>query len=100
MAYGGLGMDYSVSAAVSARLSKSPVLVWGLLLLLIGCNALLSLWLSGAWKPALICFAFLIKGLLVIDYLMGLKTAPRWIRWPMLSYFYVFSAVLLVAFIV
>ncbi|HEY9200914.1 MAG TPA: hypothetical protein VIQ81_04875 [Gammaproteobacteria bacterium] len=92
-------MDHSIPATLSTQLSRNPGLVWLFLLLLIGANAALSVWLSGAMQIALICLSFLFKGQLVIDYLMGLKTAPEWIRWPMLLYFYFFSAILIVIYI-
>ncbi len=92
-------MDHSIPTTLSAQLSRNPGLVWLILLLLIGSNAALSVWLSGGMQIALICLGFLFKGQLVIDYMMGLKTAPGWIRWPMLLYFYIFSTTLIVVYL-
>lgn len=91
-------MDRSIPVTLPAYLNQHPSLVWLLLLVLIGVNMLLSHWLSGLWETFLICTGFLLKGILVINYLMGLYDAPRWIRWPMLAYFPVFSALFLVSF--
>lgn len=93
-------MDHSVSVALPAYLKEHPTLVWFLLMLLIGATILLSHWLTGLPETLLICIGILIKGFLVINYLMGLYDAPPWIRWPMLAYIPVLSALFLVSFTV
>lgn len=91
-------MDYPVPAPISTSLIRHPFCVWLLLMLLFGGTALVLPVLDRSWCIVLVCLSFMLKGQLVIDYLMGLKAAPRHLRWPMLLYFYVFSTALLIAF--
>ncbi|MDX1692445.1 MAG: hypothetical protein R3208_01695 [Ketobacteraceae bacterium] len=91
-------MDRPFSVTLSAYLKQRPTLIWLLLLLAIGANMLLSHWLNGVEEILLICIGFLLKGVLVVNYLMGLHDAPRWIRWPMQAYFIVFSVLFFVSF--
>lgn len=73
--------------------------VWGILILLITLTSLLSLLTGQIAMLLLVCLAFLIKGVLVVNHLMGLRSSPKWIQFPMLCYFYFFSFLFAACFI-
>lgn len=76
-----------------------PLVVWVVLLLLIVTNAVLIYFVDHIFKTILICSGFFLKGVLVIDFLMGLSASPIWIRWPMLAYFGLFALLFVFSFI-
>lgn len=51
----------------------------------------------GVWVIVAICATVSVKGSLVVDGLMGLRTAPGNIRWVMLSYFIVLPPLIALA---
>jgi len=68
---------------------------WRLLILITLASALIAE--TGGATPGLIlliCAAVVLKGQLVIDVLMALRTSHRAIRAPMLAYFYVMMPLL------
>jgi Prokaryotic Cytochrome C oxidase subunit IV len=75
--------------------NKTLTLVWLTLIIL----TLISAFFAEsdqttAFTITLVCFTFGIKGALVIEHLMGLRTAAPMIRWLTLSYFIILSPII------
>ena len=52
-----------------------------------------------SWITLVVCITIMVKGQVIVDIFMGLKTAPKKIRYMMLGYFYVLPPRVAVALI-
>ncbi len=78
--------------------NKSLTIYW---LLLISLTLLSAVFADNmdptSWITIIVCMTIMVKGQVIVDVFMGLKTAPSGIRYMMLSYFYVLPPMVAVA---
>ena len=69
---------------------KTLTIYWLMMIALTLLSALFADTLDpNAWITLVVCLTIMVKGQVIVDVFMGLKTAPSSIRYMMLSYFYV-----------
>ena len=78
--------------------NKKLTIYWLLLISLTLINAVFADSLDPtSWVTVIVCLTIMLKGQVIVDVFMGLKTAPNSIRYMMLSYFYVLPPMVAVA---
>ena len=52
-----------------------------------------------SWVTVIVCASIMVKGQVIVDVFMGLRDAPKSIRYMMLSYFYVLPPMVALALV-
>jgi len=69
---------------------KTLTVYWLVLITLTLVSAIFADTINPAsWVTVFVCMSIMVKGQVIVDVFMGLRTAPKGIRYMMLSYFYV-----------
>ncbi len=70
--------------------NQTLTIYWAMLIALTLLSALFADSLEpNSWVTLIVCLTIMVKGQVIVDVFMGLKTAPNKIRYMMLAYFYV-----------
>lgn len=80
--------------------NQTLTLYWLMLVTLTLLSALFADSLEpNSWITLVVCLTIMVKGQVIVDVFMGLKTAPNKIRYMMLAYFYVLPPMVAIALI-